>query len=67
MIAEIQDEFTNMKRAMAREQSGDDKLTTGDVPGFGAGVKDAFPRAAKGCEIFVSVWATEQADNAPNN
>ncbi len=68
LIAEIQDEFDNMKRAAVREgYAHDDRLTIGDVLDFGAEVDKDFPKAQKGCEVFASVYFIEKIENAPNN
>jgi hypothetical protein len=68
LIADVQDEFANLKRGAAREGwEKDERLTVGDVLALGAEVGKDFPKAKKGCDVFVSVWATEQADNAENN
>jgi hypothetical protein len=68
LLAEIQDEFGNLKRGAVREgRETDPRLVAGDVVGFANGIRPEFPKAAKGCQVFVSVWLSEQWQNAPGN
>lgn len=68
LIADVQDEFTNIKRAYAREDEIEDsRLTAADVLAFGAEFGKDFPDAQKGCEVFVSVCFTEKWASAASN
>lgn len=68
LIGEIQDEFEALKRGAVREGlESDARLNTQDVLDFGAYVGQDFPKAQRGCEVFVSVYFTEKIDSAPLN
>jgi hypothetical protein len=68
LIAEIQDEFANMKRAAARAGlEKDARLTAQDILDFGAEIGQDFPRAQKGCEVLASVYFVEKIEGASNN
>jgi hypothetical protein len=68
LIADVQDEFENLKRGAVRDGlSKPGPLTAQDVLDFGAAVGEDFPKAQKGCEVFASVVIVERVERAPLN
>jgi hypothetical protein len=68
LIAEIQDEFGLLKRGAVRDGlETDERLTAQDVFNLGAEIGQDFPKAQRGCEVFVSVYFTEKIESASLN
>ena len=68
LIADIQDEFNNLKRGAVRDElAKPGPLTVQDVLDFGGAVGEDFPQAQRGCEVFASVFILEQREYAQNN
>lgn len=68
LIAELEEDLKNMQRAAAREGfAKDPRLTVGDVMDFAAEIRQDFPKAAKGCEVFASIALVEQQEGASDN
>jgi hypothetical protein len=68
LIAEIQDEFNLLKRGAVRDGlETDERLTAQDVFNLGAEIGQDFPKAQRGCEVFVSVYFTEKIESASLN
>lgn len=68
LLAEIEEEFKQLKRGAVREgYETDERVTVQDVLNFGAEIGRDFPNAQKGCEVFASVAIIEKRESAPLN
>jgi hypothetical protein len=68
LAADVQDEFEALKRGAVRDGlATDGRVTVQDVFDLGAEIGQDFPKAQRGCEVFVSVYFTEKIEKAPLN
>jgi hypothetical protein len=68
LIADIQDDLENLKRAKARDEGGDPRLTIADVLGLANELEaEGMIQAAKGARTFASVYFLDKQEAAPRN